>query len=109
MRTQLLVARYLAANGWPYAESTGSARAGRDVTGVPGLSVEVKARRDFDPLAWIRQAEKYPGLPFVVFRPDGMGEKSVHKWPAMMRLDTLVPLLHSAGFGDPGVDMPTAT
>ena len=46
MRTQALVAQHLAANGWPYAESTGAGRSGSDVTGVPGLAIEVKARAD---------------------------------------------------------------
>ena len=29
MRTQLVIARWFAARGWPFAESTGSARQGR--------------------------------------------------------------------------------
>ena len=37
MRTQKLVAEYLAAHGWPFAESTGAARQGSDITGTPDL------------------------------------------------------------------------
>lgn len=103
-RTQVLVAEHLAANGWPYATDAGPSRPGQDVLGVPGLSIEVKARRDLDPLAWLRQAAKHTGLPFVVFRPDGAGETTVPDWPCLIRLKDLVPLLHAAGYGD-RVDM----
>ena len=51
-RTQLLVAQYLAANGWPWAESAGAGRPGADITGTPDVAVEVKARADWSPLSW---------------------------------------------------------
>ena len=98
--TQTTVARWFAASGWPYAESTGAGRTGSDITGMPGLAVEVKARRDYSPLAWIRQAASNSGLPFVVHRPDGMGPASVASWPVTLRLDDFTRLLHAAGFGD---------
>lgn len=100
MRTQLVAARYLAERIWPHAESTGSGRPGADILGTPGVSIEVKARRDLAPLEWIKQAEKYPGLPLVIFRPDGLGEASVGKWPVLLRLDDAITLLQEAGYGD---------
>lgn len=104
MRTQLVVAEYLESNGWPNAESTGSGRSGSDVTGTPGLCFEIKARADFQPQAWMRQAAMSPGLPMVTFRPNGVGETRVGEWPCILRLADLVALLRLAGYGDP--DLP---
>jgi len=98
MRTQLLVAQYLAANGWPHAESTGSGRSGVDVLGTPGLAFEVKARTDLNPLAWVKQAEQNAGLPVAVFRPNGMGEHP-ETFIAFLRLGDLTALLRAAGYG----------
>lgn len=99
--TQTAVARWFQGNGWPYAESTGAGRTGSDITGIPGLACEVKARRDLNLLAWLRQAAAGVGLPFVVHRPDGMGPASVAGWPVTLRLEDFTRLLHEAGYGDP--------
>lgn len=103
MRTQLLVAEYLRTRGWPHAGSAGAGRSGADVTETPDIAVEVKARADLSPLAWVRQAEDAAGgrLPFAVFRPNGMGEHP-DKFLAMIRLADLVELLREAGYGDQG-------
>lgn len=98
--TQNVVATWFRGRGWPHAESAGAGRPGVDVLGLPGLSVEVKARRDFSPLAWIRQARLQPGVPIVVHRPDGMGPATVEDWPVTMRLADLTELLRAAGYGD---------
>lgn len=98
--TQNAVAEWFRGHGWPYAESTGSGRGGADITGLPGLACEVKARRDFEPVAWIRQAAKTRGLSFVVWRPDGSGPETVGSWPVMLPLDQLTELLLAAGYGD---------
>ena len=99
-RTQRVVAQHLAARGWPFAESTGAGRSGSDITGVPGLAIEVKARADFNPMAWVRQACLNDGLPLVTFRPNGMGEATVATWPVIIRMNDLIDLLHQAGYGD---------
>ena len=67
-KTQAVVASWLK-QWYPCAESTGAGRQGEDITGVP-FSIEVKARSDFSPLAWIKQAETNKGgkLAFVVSR-----------------------------------------
>lgn len=101
--TQRCVAGYLAEHGWPYASDAGAGRHGSDILGVPGLAIEVKARRDFAPLTWIRQATNGAGLPLVVHRPDGMGPASVADWPVTLRLQDAVALLRAAGYGEPAV------
>ena len=98
MRTQLVVAQYFQAHGWPHAESAGSGRPGRDVLGVAGLSVEVKARRDLRIPQWLRQAAGYEGLPVLIHRPDGMGEASVDDWPFTVRFADGIKLLLEAGY-----------
>ena len=102
MRTQLLVAEHLRNNGWPFADSAGAGRSGADVTNTPDIAVEVKARTDLNPLAWVRQAEAAAEgrLPFAVFRPNGMGEHP-EQFLAMMRFGDLVTLLRAAGYGSP--------
>ena len=89
-RTQALVAEAYKAI-WPAATSAGAGAAGRDVLNVP-LSIEVKGRRAFAPLEWIRQARKnarpeedeFPA--HVVMRPDGVGEASVGDFLVIRRL-----------------------
>jgi hypothetical protein len=54
---QRSVARYLAEHIWPQATTQGAGTPGRDVLNVP-VSIEVKARRDFAPLQWVREARK---------------------------------------------------
>lgn len=99
-RTQKNVAEFMQPRGWPDAEPTGAGRPGVDVLGVRPLSIEVKARTGFDPLAWLRQAEGNEGLPFVVFRCNGQGDDA-GKYPALIRFDLLVELLNKAGYGRP--------
>ena len=106
LRSQRVVADWFKGRGWPYAESTGAGRSGADVTGVPGLRIEVKARRAFSPLAWLRQVGDDAltwdqGVPFVVFRCDGQGEANVGEWGVLLRLDDFTTLLHEAGYGSP--------
>lgn len=107
--TQRLVTEYLAGNGFPHATDTGAGRGGRDILGVVGLAIEVKARREYSPLTWLRQATAAAGkdLPLVVHRPDGMGPGSVTDWPVTLRLADAVTLLRAAGYGDP-LDSATA-
>lgn len=103
MRTQLLVAEHLKANGWPHAQSAGAGRPGADVLETPDIAVEVKARTNLDPLAWVKQAEKSADgrFPFAVFRCNGQGEDAT-KYVAMVRFGDLVQLLQAAGYGDQG-------
>jgi hypothetical protein len=106
MRTQKVVAEWFARHGFPHAETTGSGRSGVDVLGMPGLSPEVKARRDLSLPSWLRQATKNGngGVPFVVHRPDGFGETTIGDWPVTMRLEDFTALVRAAGYGDPEPD-----
>lgn len=101
--TEAILAAYYQKRGWPFAERTGAGRPGVDITGMPGLAPEVKARRGFEPVAWLKQAASRPGVPFVVFRPNGMGEATVGSWGVLMRVEDHTELLRLAGYGD-GVD-----
>jgi hypothetical protein len=91
-RTQALVAQWLK-QWYPAAESTGAGRQGEDITGVP-FSIECKARSDFQPLAWIKQAEsnKNGKIAFVVSRCNTQGEDA-SQYLAFMRLGDLMNIL----------------
>lgn len=99
--TQHLVAAFLRGHGWAYAEAVGNGRQGADVTGTPGLSVEVKSLRDDRrPAAMLKQAATRAGLPVVVYRPPGYGPANVADWPVILRFEDAVKLLAAAGYGD---------
>lgn len=86
---------------YPAAVAVPSALSGVDVLNTPGLAVEVKARRDLNLPAWLRQADKRQGqgLPVVIHRPDGYGPESVGVWPVTMTFDAFMALLKEAGYG----------
>jgi hypothetical protein len=96
------VADWLGTHGWPWAQPVGAGRAGSDVTGVPGLLIEVKARRGLDLTGWLRQhAHQNGGVPCcLIVRPDGYGPEKIASWPVVMRLDDFTALLHEAGYGN---------
>jgi len=76
-RTNVVVAAWLKEHGWPRADPTVGAETGRDVHNITGHCVEVKARTNFDPLAWYRQAKDNaePGeRACVIIRCNGQGE-----------------------------------
>jgi len=102
-KSQSIVADYLKANGWPYAQSTGAGRSGTDVTGTPGIDWEVKARKDFNPTAAVKQLKERSAtgvLPLAVLRLNGQGEANIGEWVAVLRLADLVDLLKKAGYPD---------
>ena len=100
LATERAFATHLAANGWPYATVTRGH--GTDITNTPGLLWELKARRGFSPLAWLRQVRNHgtTGIPIAVIRPDGLGPAHIGEWAAMLRVTDLIDLLHAAGYGD---------
>lgn len=102
--SQRIVATWFSENGWPFAESTGAGREGSDVTGVPGLDVEVKARRGLDLTGLVHQQAKRADdgvVPFGVVRPDGYGPARIGEWPVVLPLSVFTELLHAAGYGTP--------
>jgi hypothetical protein len=98
--TEKLVAQFLT-RWWPHALPTGAGRSGSDVTGVPYIDIEVKARADFQPKQWIDQAEKRTAasgaLPLVVCRLNGQ-KTEVGNYLAFLRFSDLVDLLVKAGY-----------
>ena len=91
MRTERVVAAYL--SQWWRSASIGRG-AGKDIHNVP-FDIEVKARTDFQPLAWLKQVEKRTQgkeLSAVVCRMNGQGEDA-SKYLAFMRFQDLIQLL----------------
>jgi hypothetical protein len=101
MRTQKVVAESFKAHGWPHAETAGAGRPGTDVLGIPGVDIEVKARRGFNVLSAMKQARERADdgvLCIAVVRPDGMGEASTDSWPVIMRLEDAQRLMKAGGY-----------
>ena len=97
-RTERVVATYL--SQWWRSASIGRG-SGKDIHNVP-FDIEVKARTDFQPLAWLKQVEKRTQgkeLSAVVVRMNTQGEDA-SKYLAFMRFQDLVQLLLKAGYGD---------
>jgi hypothetical protein len=97
-RTERVIVSYL--QTWWRSASIGRG-AGKDVHQVP-FDLEIKARSDFAPLAWIKQVEKRSQgkeLSAVVCRMNGQGEDA-SQYLAFMRFQDLVNLLLMAGYGD---------
>ena len=98
-RTERVVAAYL--SQWWRSASVGRG-SGKDIHNVP-FDIEVKARTDFQPLAWLKQVEKRAAvpdeLPIVVCRMNSQGEDA-EKYLAFMRFQDLVQLLLKAGYGE---------
>ncbi len=104
LKSQDIVAKYFAANGWPYALSAGSGRQGTDVTGVPGVDIEVKARRGINvamAMKQLRDRHQEGLLPVAVLRLDGQGESHIADWPAIVPLGVFLDLLKAAGYDKP--------
>lgn len=98
--TQHLTARWFASHGWPHAEAVGNGRPGADITGMLGLSPEVKATAGLKPGA-LKQAAARAGLGFIVYRPPKAGPANVADWPVTIRLEDFTDLLIEAGYGSP--------
>jgi len=98
-RTERVIESYL--SQWWENASVGRG-AGKDIHNVP-FDCEIKARTEFQPLAWLKQVTKRASaskeLPFVVCRMNGQGEDAA-EYLAFMRFGDLVQLLLKAGYGD---------
>jgi hypothetical protein len=98
-RTERVVAEYL--SQWWHGATVGRG-AGKDCINVP-FDLEVKARSDFQPLAWLRQSqkrtEKTGELSLVCVRMNGQGE-NVEDMLAFMSMGDLTKLLLKAGYAD---------
>jgi len=92
-RTQKVLADYLK-QWFPYADTAGAGRQGEDILNVPTVSIEVKARSDFQPLAWIKQAKSNANgkLPMVIMRCNGQGEDA-GEYLAFVKVKDIMPIL----------------
>ena len=92
-RTQKVIADYLK-TWFPYADTAGAGRQGEDILNLPTISIEVKARADFQPLAWIKQAETNAAgkLPMVIMRCNGQGEDA-GEYLAFVKVKDIMPIL----------------
>ncbi|CAM3431009.1 hypothetical protein [Stackebrandtia soli] len=101
--TERIVADAMRSDGWPNAEPVAAFAPGRDVTGVPGVAIEVKARSTTAIGAALRQAVRNAGkdVPVVVIRLNGTGPATVDDWPCVVPFAVLRRLLRDAGYGDP--------
>jgi hypothetical protein len=108
--TQALAAEWFRNHGFPYCTDAGAGRIGRDLLNLIGLAGEIKARSDFNPLAWVRQAlaNADGDVPFVIVRCNGQGSATVADWPVILRLEDFTRLVRLAGYGDPISDEETA-
>jgi hypothetical protein len=97
-RTERVIESYL--RQWWENASVGRG-AGKDIHNVP-FDCEIKARTEFQPLAWLKQVTKRAEgkeLPFVVCRMNGQGEDAA-EYLAFMRFGDLVQLMLRVGYGD---------
>jgi hypothetical protein len=100
--SQKLVADYLRSHGWEHALPVGAGRDGTDITGVPGLDIEIKARTKLDLSGLMRQLRDRKlntGMGVGVLRLNGQGEAAIQDWVAVLRLEDLVYLLKASGYG----------
>lgn len=98
--TEHAVAAYLSTTIWPHAQPVGPFQPGRDITGTPGVQIEIKARRDLALPAWLRQTRAHGhDLPLLIVRPDGSGVAHIGQWAAVTTLDAILTVLLAAGYG----------
>ena len=101
--TETQAVEWLRANGYPYAERRRLAGAEDqgDITGMPGICVEVKSAAAWKPVQWLRETRaemenSHSPVGFVMARPKG--GTNVDDWVIMMHPDTLLSLLTDAGW-----------
>ena len=93
---------WLIANGFPYAERRhlkGAADEG-DVTGIPGLTIEVKSAAAWAPVRWQRETRVEMGntgdaIGFCMCRPKATN--NVDDWIFLVPSEVLLQLLTEAG------------
>ena len=94
--TEQLLADWFAAKGWKRAERRPASLPGTDIMGMPGWAPEVKATKEADYLAALRQARANAALddvPFVVYRPKGYGPEKIGQWVVALDLETFTQLM----------------
>ena len=99
LRTERVVVEYL--SQWWHGLAVGRG-SGNDVVNFP-MDVEIKARKDFSPLEYLKQSKARTGktgdLSLVICRMNGQGETPA-QYLAFMTLGELVQVLLKAGYAD---------
>lgn len=101
--TENLVVEWLRKQGWIHAERKrlqGSADQG-DITGIPGMCIEVKSAAHWQPVEWLRQTEiermnSMAEVAWCIARPKG--KPVVDDWVILMTPAQLMELLAAAGW-----------
>ena len=97
-KTQTIIADWFRAHGYPNAKPIEAFLPGADITGVDGLSIEVKATSRGDLLAALKQATanrtEVCQTPVVVWRPNGYGETRPGEWVVALTLKDFTQLLN---------------
>ena len=99
LRTERVVSAYLAQ--WWHGATVGRG-SGKDIVNFP-MDVEIKARKDFSPLEYLKQSKKRTEITgeesLVICRMNGQGEQP-ENYLAFMPLGQLVQILLKAGYAD---------
>jgi hypothetical protein len=80
---------------FPEAEGIAASLPGRDILKTPDWAIEVKATKDFNPTAFMKQAMANGGddWAFSIYRPKGYGEAKVSEWIALTTLGEMRGLI----------------
>lgn len=101
------VVRWLNINGFPTAERralTGANDQG-DVTGIPGVVVEVKNHKSYKIPEWLKETiqEKNNAkadIGLLVIKPNGVGDTRVGEWWVVLTLSEVAVILRELGYGN---------
>ena len=101
--TENRLVAHLRTHGWPHAERrrlTGAADQG-DITGIPGVCVEVKSGARLDIAGWLDELydemdNAHASTGFVAVRPKGRPDPA--DWYAVLPLPLMLELLKEAGW-----------
>jgi hypothetical protein len=90
---------------FPHCQVVASSAPGRDLLNTAPFAPEIKARSEFNPVAWARQAARNAGddIPVVVMRPNGFGPEQVDKWLVFLYQADFLELVKRAGLGGAGI------
>ena len=96
--------KWLRRNGFPHAERNGNGFAGSDITGIPGVTLEIKNRATLNLAEWVDQLETeldYDGNDIGAIIHKRRRKPNTGDWYATMPAYMLARLLHEAGYGKP--------
>jgi hypothetical protein len=106
-RTEVLIVEWLRGHGWPFAERRRlrGARDQGDVTGCPGLAIEVKSSfaKVSEALTEAERERDHAGADYGLVVMRRRGKPDPAGWYCVMPFGDVVRLLHTVGYGDADV------